>query len=135
MSRLTAQGRGARSEILEAPKRHEGRAIADAAATMGADLIVMGASVTASVITMLPTSSLWPVAAPRPTLATNASSGLELPADVASVPGASVSTLSASGRVGWARRAGGRPGRSRGVLHRRVGACQTGPPAAETPPP
>jgi hypothetical protein len=27
---------------MEAPKRHEGRAIADAAATMGADLIVMG---------------------------------------------------------------------------------------------
>jgi nucleotide-binding universal stress UspA family protein len=42
VSRLTAQGRRARSEILEAPKRHEGHAIADAAATMGADLIVMG---------------------------------------------------------------------------------------------
>ena len=41
MSRLTAQGRRASSEILEAPKRHEGRAIADAA-TVGADLIVMG---------------------------------------------------------------------------------------------
>jgi Universal stress protein family len=61
--------------MLEAPKRHEGRAIADAAATMGTDLIVMGnrgrsrlagimlRSVTASVITMLPAPSLWPVSA------------------------------------------------------------------------
>jgi hypothetical protein len=33
------------------------------------------------------------------------------------------------------RRPGGRPGRTSQVLHRCVGACQTGPLAAETPPP
>jgi nucleotide-binding universal stress UspA family protein len=40
--RLTAQGRPASSEILEAPEGHEGQEIADAAARIGADLIVMG---------------------------------------------------------------------------------------------
>lgn len=40
--RLTAQGRQANSEILEAPEHHEGHAIADAAARLKADLIVMG---------------------------------------------------------------------------------------------
>jgi|SRR6266487_605024 nucleotide-binding universal stress UspA family protein len=42
VSRLTAQGHRASSEIPEAPKGHEGHAIADQAAKMGADLIVMG---------------------------------------------------------------------------------------------
>ena len=106
-SRLTAQGRRAGSEIMEAPKRHEGRAIADAAATMGADLIVMGSrgrsrlagivlgSVTASVITMLPAPSLWPgSSAPRPSLATNASSGLQPPADAGTAPEEPSSILS-----------------------------------------
>ncbi len=40
--RLTAEGREANSEILEAPEHHEGHAIADAAARTRADLIVMG---------------------------------------------------------------------------------------------
>ena len=74
---------------------------------MGTDLIVMGnrgrsrlagivlRSVTASVITMLPAPSLWPVSsAPRPTLAANASSGLEPPADAAMAPQAPTPTLS-----------------------------------------
>jgi nucleotide-binding universal stress UspA family protein len=42
VDRLTAQGRRARSETPEAPEGHEGHAIGDAAAKMGADLIVMG---------------------------------------------------------------------------------------------
>jgi nucleotide-binding universal stress UspA family protein len=42
VSRLTAQGHPASSEVPEAPKGHEGQAIADQAAKMGADLIVMG---------------------------------------------------------------------------------------------
>jgi nucleotide-binding universal stress UspA family protein len=42
VSRLTAQGRRARSEMPEAAEGHEGHAIADAAAKIGADLIVMG---------------------------------------------------------------------------------------------
>lgn len=42
VSRLTAHGRQASSEIVEAPEGHEGHAIADAAAKIGADLIVMG---------------------------------------------------------------------------------------------
>jgi nucleotide-binding universal stress UspA family protein len=42
VSRLTAHGRRARSEIPEAPEGHEGHTIADAAAKVGADLIVMG---------------------------------------------------------------------------------------------
>jgi nucleotide-binding universal stress UspA family protein len=40
--RLTAEGAPATSEILEAPEHHEGHAIADAAARIDADLIVMG---------------------------------------------------------------------------------------------
>jgi nucleotide-binding universal stress UspA family protein len=42
VSRLTAQGGRASSQIPEAPKGHAGHAIADAAAKMGADLILMG---------------------------------------------------------------------------------------------
>jgi|SRR6266536_242975 nucleotide-binding universal stress UspA family protein len=40
--RLTAQGRRASREIPEAPKGQEGHAIADVAAKIDADLIVMG---------------------------------------------------------------------------------------------
>src|SRR5512132_2805469 len=123
-------------------------AIADAAATIGADLIVMGSrgrsrlagivlgSVTASVITVLPAPSLWPGStAPRPSLATNASSGPEPPADAAMAPQAPTPTLSGA-REGSLAPAGlvAGTGRTGGVLHRGVGACQTGPLAPEVSP-
>jgi cell division protease FtsH len=66
-----------------------------------------------------------------------AAAGLEPPADVA--PGAGSAHPDPVRRevgVAGGCRPGGRPGRAGGVLHRCVGACQTGPPpAAETPPP
>jgi hypothetical protein len=81
--------------------------MADAAATMGADLIVMGsregqgwlascsAAWRAMSSTVLPAPSLWPGSStPRPSLATNASSGLEPPADAAMAPEAPSSILS-----------------------------------------
>ena len=75
--------------------------------------------------------------AERPSLATSASSGLEPPADAGAARRSPPRSCPAPGRgrlrpPAWWRPG---PGGADGVLHRRVGACQTGPLAAKTPPP